>query len=494
MAVIEQTWKRTEYETWDEAFQGLIPAVRQQSVRVAAYTQALYVQACAGNFGKETKSGAERMQGKYADLAYKCGMYHQLGKALVPPEYQLWTEDFTDEEKTLYRKYTTDGRALVATLQSRSERAWERRWGPKPSGEQPTKNITWLMIRESCEQHMERWDGQGYPAQLSATAISPIAQIVGLAKELDRLASETKSEDPFTEAFQILIDQSGSAWSPALIDVLKAARNKCRNVYNKYIHYTMAVPRTVPLVEKRKDRPMGLNYRPMISDTDGTVVAYEAIPWFGGILGRPGETEGLAELEGMLVRKKMVEDVSTYFLYEAADAVLRIENCKLNLKAVLLHMLPSFYQLNTQLQNFNQLFKDQPIPREKLLLTVPAEMLANANKRTVELVERYLRNGICLVLDGYDPDKHQEKLPLDRIKAMGFTYIRMVPELHLKQEAANAMYLMKQAGFTILGSGADSHEIVNWLDACGASYMSGTIAGVAVNEDEMIRDSLLRER
>ena len=43
----EQNWKRKEYETWDEAFRGLAPAVRQQSVRVAAYTQVLFVQACA---------------------------------------------------------------------------------------------------------------------------------------------------------------------------------------------------------------------------------------------------------------------------------------------------------------------------------------------------------------------------------------------------------------------------------------------------------------
>ena len=45
MAKNEQNWKRKEYETWDEAFRGLAPAVRQQSVRVAAYTQALFVQA-----------------------------------------------------------------------------------------------------------------------------------------------------------------------------------------------------------------------------------------------------------------------------------------------------------------------------------------------------------------------------------------------------------------------------------------------------------------
>ena len=277
--------------------------------------------------------------------------------------------------------------------------------------------------------------------------------------------------------------------------MLKASRQKCRGIYNKYIHYTMTLPRTIPLVEKRKDRPMGLRYRPMAGDSEGNIVAYEAIPWFGGILNRPGETEAASELEAMLVRKKMVEDVSQYFLYEAADAVLRIENCRLeSVRGVLLQMLPSFYQLNTQLQRFNQLFKDQPIPREKLLLTLPVETLAGATKHTTELIERYLRNGIRLVLDGYDPQKHGEKLPPDKLKAMGFVYVRFDPATYMKQETANAMNRMRMDGFTLLGTGADSHDILGWLAACGVAWMGGTITGVPVNEDELIRDSLLRER
>ena len=42
---MEQNWKRKEYESWDEAFRALTPIVRQQSVRVAAYTQVLFVKA-----------------------------------------------------------------------------------------------------------------------------------------------------------------------------------------------------------------------------------------------------------------------------------------------------------------------------------------------------------------------------------------------------------------------------------------------------------------
>ena len=484
----DQNWKRKEYETWDEAFRGLAPAVRQQSVRVAAYTQAIFVQACAGSFGTKTPEGAERMVGQYADLAYKCGMYHQLGKAMVPPEYQLWQDDFTEEEQAVYRKYTTDGRLLVATLQDRGVRAKERRTGELT--EQPTQNIPWLMLRETCEQHMERFDGSGFPGGRKGDEISPIAQIVGLAKELDRLCSETKSETPFDDAYKTLNAQSGKEWSPELIEVLIAARAKCRAVYNKYIHYTMTLPKTIPLVEKRKDRVMGLKYRPMVAENEGNVVAYEAIPWFGGIQGRPGETEGAADLVGMLTRKNMIADVCFYFLYEAADAVLRIENCKLKLQGILLQMIPEFYSLGTQLQRFNQLFKDQPITREKLLLTIPMDTILNANKSTTEIIERYLRNGIRLVVDNYDP----EKLPADQLKAMGFTCLRFAPELYLKQETANTMTALRREGFTLIGGWADTHDVLLWQAACGVSFMGGTITGIPVDEDELIRDSLAREK
>ena len=129
MDEMTSNWKRTEYESWEEAFHGLAPAVRQQSVRVAAYTQAIYVQACELGFGKDTRESAERMKGKYADLAYKCGMYHQLGKALVPPEYQIWNDAFTDEEKAVYKKYTSDGRILAATLQELGDKPRGRKKG-----------------------------------------------------------------------------------------------------------------------------------------------------------------------------------------------------------------------------------------------------------------------------------------------------------------------------------------------------------------------------
>ena len=481
-------WKRTEYETWDEAFRGLVPAVRQQSVRVAAYTQAIFMQACADSFGKTVPNGQNRIKSQYGDLAYKCGLYHQLGKALVPPEYQLLVKDFTEEELAVYRKYTSDGRLLVAALQDRGQRAKEKRAG-KPE-ELPTENIPWLMIRESCEQHMERWNGSGYPTGRRGGQISLIAQIVGIAKELDRLASELKREDPFEEAYATLISQEGELWSAELISVLKNARSKCRGVYNKFIHYTLTVPKTIPLVKKSKDRPMGLTYRPMVSDKEGKVVAYEATAWFGGIANRPGDTETAADVHEMLHRTGLLADMCYYLMYEAADTVLRMENCKLGLDGVLLNMLPGFYSLPTQLQRLNQLFADQPINKASLMLTVPEEAYLKANKAQKELMGRYLRNGIVLVLDGC----HCEGLDFDEALALGFKHFRFAAETGLKPETAAIMGALREKGAVLLGGGADTFDMLAWLLACGAKAVGGTVSGVPVTEDELIRERLLAEQ
>ncbi len=484
----EQNWKRKEYESWDEAFRGLTPVVRQQSVRVAAYTQVLYVQAVKMHFGGNTEAGAERMNGKYADFMYKCGMYHQLGKALVPPEYQVLQSDFTEEEHAVYKKYTTDGRLLVATLQQRGARASERR--KSEYVERPTKNILWMILRECCEQHMERWDGSGYPHGLLGSDISAPAQIVGLAKELDRLASEIRSETPFDIAFDTIVAASGRDWSPELIEVLKASRENCLSVYNKYINYTRTLPRTVPLVERRPDRSMGLKYRPMAGAELNSVPLYEAIPWFGGVADQPGETEPIEALRELFKRTNLVEDISWYLLYEAADTVLRMRNCNLAVEGVLLQMIPEFYNLGTQLQHFNRLFVDQPIPKESLLLTIPAEILRGAGKTALEILERYPRNGICLVVDDFRPD--DEWTP-ERLIAMGITRVRLPVDLYLTPEGTVILQDLRIKGITVLGKHADTPEALAWLNDGGAYCSSGTMVGVEVSEDEMILDSLARE-
>ncbi len=484
---METTWERKIYETWDEAFKGLTPFVRQQSVRVASYTQVLFIQACASSFATENEFGADRIKGKNADLAYKCGLYHQLGKALVPPEYQVWRKDFTQEEQAVYRKYTSDGRILVAALQERSARVRNR--NQAESKENSTNNISWLMIREACEQHMERWDGTGYPEGRKGNKISPIAQIVGLAKELDRLASETKSENPFDNAYQKLQAEAGRGFSPEIIEILKSCKGKCRKIYNKYIQYTLALPKTIPLVEKRKERPMGLVYRPMIRDVHGDIHAYEAIPWFGGILDKPGETEGLKDVEALLHRTDLVDDISMYFLYEAADTVLRIQNCKLPLEGVLLPMMAEFYTTGDKMNRIWQFYEEQPIDKRMLMLTIPKSVVKNADEHTLTFIDQLLDEGIPLVLDDYQPSV----LSVKEVRKSGISIVRLAPELYMSQETANVMTMLRNHGIQLIAGEANYHDTVAWLAASGVTFMSGTVTGATVTEEELIQDELLRE-
>ena len=481
-------WKRKEYESWDEAFRGLSPVIRQQSVRVAAYTQTLFTTACKLHFCAGTKEGEARIRGQYADLAYKCGMYHQLGKSLVPPEYQIYQSDFTEEEEAVFRKYTVDGRILVATLQERGERAKEKR-GAKLE-EKSTNKIPWLMIREACEQHMERWDGSGYPEGRLGSDISSIAQIVGLAKELDRIASETKSETPFDIALESVYAEVGTKWSPELINVLKTAEADCRVVYMKYVAYTRTLPKTVSLVEKREDRVMGLKYRPMIGDSEGTIPMYEAIPWFGGIAGQPGETEEIGDLRELFKRTGLVEDISWYFLYEAADAILRMKNCSLRMDGILLNMIPEFFQLPTQLSRFTKLFEDQPIDKEMLILSLTEETYKQLNKTNREILGRYLRHGVEIMLDGYHPDD----ITPEELMSQGIVKVRLASDLYMKEETANAMKRLMRMGFIVYGGNADNNDLLMWLINGGVYASSGTMTGIPVTEDEMILYSLAREQ
>lgn len=484
----EQNWKRKEYETWDEAFRALAPIVRQQSVRVASYTQVLFVQACASSWGKNTPEGAQRMIGKYAELAYKCGMYHQLGKALVPVEYQILQPDFTEEEIAVYRKYTTDGRELVTKLQEKGLRTKAKHLG---DGLFEMENIPWLMIREACEQHMERYDGSGYPGGRSGDEISTIAQIVGLAKELDQRVSETKSEDPFAEAYEYLVGLSGTKYSASLIKILQRAQGKCREVYEKYIHYTMTIPATIPLVDKTRERPMGLSYYPVIDPLEDKIKSYEGIPWFRGIQkNAPSETESIAEVEAQLQRLSMVSDMSFYFMYEAADTLLRIQNCKLGIETIVLEMIPSFYTQGTQLQRFMKLWEDQGIDKSRLILTIPQSVVLTANKETATVIRRYAKNGVALMLDDWNPDE----MSTEQIKEIGFEFVRPDPALYLVKKNADAITGLLNSGITVYAKGVDDDDIKRWLSACGVTHMRGTITGMAVTEDELIRENLLRER
>jgi len=199
----------------------------------------------------------------------------------------------------------------------------------------------------------------------------------------------------------------------------------------------------------------------------------------------------MADIAPMLRRTNLIGDVCFYLLYEAADTILRMQNCKLEAAATLLLKMPDeFYAQGSKLKNFNQLHEDQPIDKSLLRLTISENFLLEANKAVQETVARYLRNGIELVLDGFHPEAWEP----ERLKELGFRYLRLPSDCGMESELADSIQALKTWGFTILGSGVDSAKLRDWLLKNGVQTVSGPITGPLVMEDEVIRDGIMRRR
>jgi response regulator RpfG family c-di-GMP phosphodiesterase len=92
------------------------------------------------------------------------------------------------------------------------------------------------MGAQIAHEHHERWDGQGYPQQLSGEAISLPARIVGLADVLDSLLSDRvyKQRWDFDTAIDYIESQSGMHFDPRLVRLLVNRLDAVREIYARY--------------------------------------------------------------------------------------------------------------------------------------------------------------------------------------------------------------------------------------------------------------------
>lgn len=424
--------RQYKYKSWDDAFRHLVPPLRQHSARVAEYLQILFDRACISDCYTKGSIKRTELKPEYSEVAYKCGLYHQLGKSLLPAELQIWHEDFTEEDKRTYRRYPTEGRALIVNLQGESEEA-----------ETSTPN---RMIREACEQHMERWNGSGYPSGRTGDDIGIMGQLTGLAKELDRLVCAVKSETPFEDAVDTLMEQKGTYYSADLISVLKAARGELRAVYKKYIQYTRTLPKTIPLVDKRPDRPFGLTYRLLPTKAEDGQPFVEAVPWFGAGAEVPEQNETAQDSAALLTRTGLLADVAFYFFYEIGDVLVRMGNCGLGTAGIIITMPGKFYVKDDYWERYEQLFTNQPIDRKKLILTVPAIVFRDMELSTKARLIEYIERGFSLLLDDYNP----EQIDINLIQEIGFTLVRPALEIAHRKETREACAELLKHGITVV--------------------------------------------
>lgn len=161
-----------------------------------AFGHTVRVVELAGQLGRALKLGARQQ----LDLAH--GAYlHDIGKLTIPDAVLLKLGDLTEDETQTMRQHVERGFALASRIEGLGQDALD------------------VIL---C--HHERWDGQGYPAGLSGSAIPLLARIFTICDVYDVLTTARSSKPAWsvTETLDQLRAQSGHIFDPELVETFAA--------------------------------------------------------------------------------------------------------------------------------------------------------------------------------------------------------------------------------------------------------------------------------
>ena len=123
---------------------------------------------------------------------------HDVGTLVVPDAILLKQDALSIEEFKLMRSHTWVGASILQGLEH---------------------DVTDLAARVAWCHH-ERWDGGGYPRGLSGEEIPLEARIVAAVDLFDALLHTRADEEAVEVALNVLEEQKGQAFDPAVVDAL----------------------------------------------------------------------------------------------------------------------------------------------------------------------------------------------------------------------------------------------------------------------------------
>ncbi len=125
----------------------------------------------------------------------KACRYHDIGKIAVPSEILNKAEPLSDREVALIRKHSEAGYRILSSSNDYTD------------------------VADSVLEHHERWDGNGYPRQLSGDKTTQSGRIINLVDSFDAMTSVRpwRGAKSLDEALQELQDCAGYQFDPELV-------------------------------------------------------------------------------------------------------------------------------------------------------------------------------------------------------------------------------------------------------------------------------------
>lgn len=139
---------------------------------------------------------------------------HDIGKIAIPDEILLKPEKLTKEERKIVEMHPVIGAKMLEGSNSLVLKAAE-------------------IIALS---HHERYDGTGYPFNLSGNQIPIYGRIAALSDVFDALISKRIYKKPveIEEAFEIINNEKGKSFDPKIVDIFLKFRKEIIEINKKY--------------------------------------------------------------------------------------------------------------------------------------------------------------------------------------------------------------------------------------------------------------------
>ena len=157
---------------------------------------------------------------KTIELLFKSAPLHDIGKVGIPDRILLKPGRYEPEEFEIMKTHTTLGRDAIIHAE-------------KDLGiEMPFLKLA----KEIAYSHQEKWDGTGYPEELSGDDIPISARLMAVADVYDALISRRvyKSAMSHEKAVEIIIEGKGSHFDPDMVDAFVELQEEFKKIAESY--------------------------------------------------------------------------------------------------------------------------------------------------------------------------------------------------------------------------------------------------------------------
>jgi putative two-component system response regulator len=151
---------------------------------------------------------------------YNAASLHDIGKVGIPDSILLKPDKLTEEEFKVMKGHVIIGSKILTSA--------IERYGLSQS--------LFIIARNICASHHEKFNGKGYTQGLSGDDISLEARIFSVCDVYDALRSKRpyKGEMTHEETLEIISKDSGQSFDPAVVNALMRCERDFNNIHNSY--------------------------------------------------------------------------------------------------------------------------------------------------------------------------------------------------------------------------------------------------------------------